>query len=78
MTPQKPESVAPQLSLCWDGETPTAEVSVNGIVLTGHPKDVQRVYDELQRWQRETWRVELQLYEARKEAWALVRLLGGG
>ncbi len=37
----------PEISMCWDGVTPTATLTVNGMTLTGHPDDVQEMFDEL-------------------------------
>lgn len=35
------------IAMCWDGQTPTAELHINGWVLTGEPEAVQQVFDQL-------------------------------
>lgn len=40
-------STAPAIAMCWDGETPTAELRVYGMVFTGEPADVEVAFDAL-------------------------------
>jgi len=39
----------PDIAMCWDGQTPTAELIVDGVPLSGPPEDVQRIFDTLNR-----------------------------
>lgn len=40
----------PDIAMCWDGQTETAELRVSGVVLNGHPRDVEFVFHELNRF----------------------------
>lgn len=35
------------VSMCWDGQTPAAELTVNGVTVIGEPDEVRRIFDAL-------------------------------
>ena len=35
------------IALCWDGQTPDAELRIDSLVFTGRPRDVQKAFDRL-------------------------------
>ncbi len=37
----------PDVSMLWDGLTPTADITVDGVTLTGHPLDVEAMFDAI-------------------------------
>ncbi len=34
----------PEISMCWDGETDDAELTVGGVTLSGHPDDIEDAF----------------------------------
>jgi hypothetical protein len=58
----------PSIAMCWDGETPAAELRVDGLVLTGEPRDVQRAFDALNKLKDRALVAERRVASARHHA----------
>ena len=37
----------PEIAMCWDGQSEAAELSVDGMALTGKPADVKEVFESI-------------------------------
>lgn len=43
------------ISMCWDGKTKTATLTINGNTLTGEPNEVQECFDALNKLRDDDW-----------------------
>jgi len=66
----------PRIEMCWDGETPQAELIVDGISLPGPPTKVREIFDRLSEAQRILWDAQERLDDLKRAVEQAVK--GGG
>ena len=56
----------PDIAMCWDGRTKTADLIVDGVAISGKPNDVQHIFNELNRLRDRARAAELALDAVRR------------